>query len=207
MLDVYTTFAEEFMAVPVIRRQDRAREVRRGDAHLLHRGADAGQPRLQAGTSHHLGQNFAKAFELKFQNEAGEMARPRVEHVVGRDDAAGRRAGHDPRRRQRSGAAAASGADPGRGGADLEGQRPKEPRSWKRSKVTGNAAGRRRAPSVELDDRDNLSPGFKYHEWEMLGVPLRVELGPKDLQKGSVCLRDTPGREKSFVPMDEVAEG
>jgi len=55
---------------------------------------------------------------------------------------------------------------------------------------------------VKLDEREGVSPGFKFNDWEMRGVPLRLEIGPKDLAKGSVVLarRDRPGREgKSFV--------
>ncbi len=54
-----------------------------------------------------------------------------------------------------------------------------------------------------MDERDGMSPGFKFNDWEMRGVPLRLELGPKDVAKGSVVLarRDRPGKEgKSFVP-------
>ncbi len=56
---------------------------------------------------------------------------------------------------------------------------------------------------VKVDSRDGLTPGFKFNDWEMRGVPLRIEIGPKDVQKGTVALarRDLPGREgKSFVP-------
>jgi prolyl-tRNA synthetase len=59
--------------------------------------------------------------------------------------------------------------------------------------------------AVKLDARDNLSPGFKFNEWEMLGVPLRIELGPKDLEKGSVCCVKRLNRAKSFVPVGDVA--
>jgi prolyl-tRNA synthetase len=66
---------------------------------------------------------------------------------------------------------------------------------------------------VKVDDRDTVSPGFKFNDWEMRGVPLRIEVGPKDVAKGNVALarRDRPGREgKSFVPQaglaDQVAE-
>jgi prolyl-tRNA synthetase len=55
---------------------------------------------------------------------------------------------------------------------------------------------------IKMDDRDNVSSGFKFNDWEMRGVPVRVEIGPKDVEKGSVALarRDRPGREgKSFV--------
>jgi prolyl-tRNA synthetase len=58
--------------------------------------------------------------------------------------------------------------------------------------------------SCKLDDRDNLTPGFKYHEWELAGVPLRIELGPKDLERGSVlCVRRTD-RAKEPVALDAL---
>ncbi len=62
---------------------------------------------------------------------------------------------------------------------------------------------------VKVDERDGLTPGFKFNDWEMRGVPLRLEIGPKDVAKGSVALarRDVPGREgKSFVSQDGLAE-
>jgi prolyl-tRNA synthetase len=61
---------------------------------------------------------------------------------------------------------------------------------------------------LKMDDRDNVSSGFKFNDWEMRGVPVRVEIGPKDVEKGSVALarRDRPGREgKSFVSQDGLA--
>jgi prolyl-tRNA synthetase len=61
---------------------------------------------------------------------------------------------------------------------------------------------------IKMDDRDNVSSGFKFNDWEMRGVPVRVEIGPKDVEKGSVALarRDKPGREgKSFVSQDGLA--
>jgi prolyl-tRNA synthetase len=56
---------------------------------------------------------------------------------------------------------------------------------------------------VKLDERDGLTPGFKFNDWEMRGVPVRMEIGPKDIAKGQVVLarRDRPGKEgKTFVP-------
>jgi prolyl-tRNA synthetase len=61
---------------------------------------------------------------------------------------------------------------------------------------------------VKVDDRTEVTPGFKFNDWEMRGVPLRIEIGPKDVEKGSVALarRDRPGREgKSFVPQAGLA--
>jgi len=61
---------------------------------------------------------------------------------------------------------------------------------------------------IKMDDREGFTPGFKFNDWEMRGVPLRIEIGPKDVEKGSVALarRDMPGRAgKSFVPQDGLA--
>jgi prolyl-tRNA synthetase len=61
---------------------------------------------------------------------------------------------------------------------------------------------------VKMDEREGMSPGFKFNDWEMRGVPLRLELGPKDVAKGSVVLarRDRPGKEgKSFVPQEGLS--
>ena len=62
---------------------------------------------------------------------------------------------------------------------------------------------------TRLDDREEVTPGFKFNDWEMRGVPLRLEIGPKDVEKGSVALsrRDRPGKEgKSFIPQARLAE-
>jgi prolyl-tRNA synthetase len=59
---------------------------------------------------------------------------------------------------------------------------------------------------VHLDDRDTQQPGFKYADWEMRGVPLRLEIGPKDVEKDQCVLVRRDSREKSFVPLASVAE-
>ena len=62
---------------------------------------------------------------------------------------------------------------------------------------------------IKMDDREEVTPGFKYNDWEMRGVPLRIEVGPRDVEKGSVALarRDVPGREgKSFVPQADLTQ-
>jgi prolyl-tRNA synthetase len=56
-----------------------------------------------------------------------------------------------------------------------------------------------------LDDRDSQTPGWKFNEWELRGVPLRLEIGPKDIEKSTVVLARRDTREKSFVPMDGLA--
>ena len=59
---------------------------------------------------------------------------------------------------------------------------------------------------VHLDDRDTQQPGFKYADWEMRGVPLRLEIGPKDVEKDQCVLVRRDTREKSFVPLSSLAE-
>jgi prolyl-tRNA synthetase len=58
---------------------------------------------------------------------------------------------------------------------------------------------------VKIDDRDSQTPGWKFNEWEMRGVPLRLEIGPKDIEKSQVVLARRDTREKSFVPMEGLA--
>ncbi len=73
-------------------------------------------------------------------------------------------------------------------------------------RISGPWKGRLR---FKIDDRDQLTPGFKFNEWELKGVPLRVEVGPKDVEKGSVALarRDVPGKAgKAFVPQEGLTE-
>ena len=138
---------------------------------------------LQAGTSHNLGQNFAKAFEIQFQGRDKTRA-ARLDDVVGRVDAADRRRDHDARRRQRPDPAAArravSGGDRADPARQLAGDRAAEGAGDRRPRCV--AAGIR----VMLDDRDAYTPGWKFAEWEMRGVPLRLEIGPKDIEKAQV---------------------
>jgi prolyl-tRNA synthetase len=73
-------------------------------------------------------------------------------------------------------------------------------------RLTSEWRGRLR---FKVDDRDNVQPGYKFNEWELKGIPVRVEVGPKDVQKGTVALarRDIPGKEgKQFVPQEGLTE-
>jgi len=204
MLDIYARFCEEYMAVPVLRGRKTEAEKFAGAHHTYCIEALMQDNRaLQAGTSHNLGQNFSKAFELKFQNQEGEW-----------EFAWNTSWGVTTRL---IGALVMTHSDDN--GLILppklapvqvvivpiwKGKDPKDEILAAAKKIHGELleAGVR----VELDARDNLSPGFKFHEWELAGVPLRIELGPKDLQKGSVVCSARRDRAKSFVPMGEVVE-
>ncbi len=202
MLDVYATFAEEYMAVPVLKgvKTDKEKFAGALKTYCIEALMQDNKA-LQCGTSHDLGQNFAKAFELKFQTEAGDW-----QHAWNTSWGVSTRL---------VGAVVMAHGDDN--GLVLP------PRLapvqvavvpiWKASDPVDRILGAAREVrdrlakaglAVKLDERDNLSPGFKFNEWEMLGVPLRIELGPKDLEKGSVVAVKRPNRAKAFVPMADL---
>jgi prolyl-tRNA synthetase len=202
MLGVYATFAEDYMAIPVVRGIKTENEKFAGAMHTYCIEALMQDNKaLQSGTSHNLGQNFAKVFDLRFQAENGEW-----QHAWNTSWGVSTRL---------VGAVVMAHGDDN--GLVLP------PRIapvqvvivpiWKSGDPTEEILGaassvterlRGAGLSVELDARENLSPGFKFHEWELAGVPLRIELGPKDLAKGSVVCVKRTGREKKFVPLDEL---
>ena len=153
---------------------------------------------LQAGTSHNLGQNFAKVFDIKFQ------ARDKsVQFVYGTSWGVSTRL---------VGAVIMTHGDDG--GLILPPRiAPYQvvivpiPRgNWKETVLPKAQAIRddlvARGIRVMLDDRESQTPGWKFNEWEMRGVPLRLEIGPKDLEKSQVVLARRDTREKSSAPME-----
>ncbi|HEX8716541.1 MAG TPA: proline--tRNA ligase [Gemmatimonadaceae bacterium] len=201
MLGVYRTFMEEWMAMPVITglKTDSERfagALRTYSCEAMMQDNKA----LQAGTSHNLGQNFAKVFELTFQAENGEnqyawnTSWGVSTRLVG-------------------GLVMTHGDDKGlRVPPRLAPTEIVIVPIWKsdeeRARVLEAAAQIRTALGgarrVHVDTRDTLKPGAKYYEWELRGVPLRLELGPRDLdrQQAVVVRRDTG--EKAAVPLDEL---
>jgi prolyl-tRNA synthetase len=202
MLEVYRTFAEDYMAMPVITGQKTESEKFAGavstysiEAMMRDRKA------LQAGTSHNLGQNFAKAFDVTFQNENNE-----AEYVYATSWGVSTRLV--------GGLIMSHGDDnglilPPRVAPHQVVIIPifrEESRDQVIPVVTKlekelNAAGVR----VVVDADEKSSPGFKFNEWEMRGVPMRVELGPKDIEKNQAVIVTRHDREKTFVPLDQVA--
>jgi prolyl-tRNA synthetase len=202
MLGVYKDFAETELAMPVIDGQKTDSEKFAGaertySIEALMRDGRA----LQAGTSHNLGQNFARVFDIKFQ------ARDKsVQYVYGTSWGVSTRM---------IGAVIMTHGDDG--GLILPPRiAPYQvviipiPRgNWKETIVPKARAIRdelaARGIRVMIDDRDSQTPGWKYNEWEMRGVPLRMEIGPKDLEKSQVVVARRDTREKSFVPMDGLS--
>ena len=199
MLAVYKDFAETELAMPVMDGPKTDSEKFAGAERTYSIEAMMRDGRaLQAGTSHNLGQNFAKSYDIKFQ------ARDKsVQHVWTTSWGVSTRL---------IGAVIMTHGD--EGGLILPPRvAPYQvvmipiPRgNWKETVLPKAqeirdalvAAGVR----VMLDDRDSQTPGWKFNEWEMKGVPLRLEIGPKDLEKSTVVLARRDTREKSFVPME-----
>ncbi|MGH9759053.1 MAG: proline--tRNA ligase, partial [Candidatus Acidiferrales bacterium] len=207
MLDVYTDFAVREAAVPVIPGRKSAAERFAGADETFSIEAMMGDGKaLQAGTSHNLGQNFAKAFEIRYLDKTGVLQHcwttswglstrfvGAIIMVHGDDQGLIL----PPRLAPHQLIIVPIYKTDEEKTAVLENAR-------KLLAEIGDAGIR-----VKMDDREGMSPGFKFNDWEMRGVPLRLELGPKDVAKSSVVLarRDRPGREgKSFVAQQGIAQ-
>ena len=202
MLGVYKEFAETELAMPVLDGRKTESEKFAGAAHTYSIEALMGDGRaLQAGTSHMLGQNFAKVFDITFQ------ARDKsVQHVW--------QTSWGMTTRLIGGVIMTHGDDSGlilppRIAPHQVVIIPIPRGNWQET-VLPHAREIRDALAgagvrVLLDDRDVYTPGWKFAEWEMRGVPLRLEIGPKDIEKSHVVLVRRDGRQKLPTPMDGLA--
>lgn len=204
MLDVYATFAEEFMAMPVIKGVKTASERFAGaeDTYCIEALMQDGKA-LQAGTSHFLGQNFAKAFDVKFLNKENQL-----EYVWATSWGVSTRL---------VGALIMAHSDdeglvlPPRI-APLQvviipiykGQEQKALIDAKATEILEQLKSK--GLRVKYDDNDNNRPGWKFAEYEMKGVPVRLVLGARDLEnnKIEVARRDT--REKETINLDGISQ-
>ena len=195
MMNVYADFAENFMAIPVIKgiKTETERFAGAEETYCIEALMQDGKA-LQAGTSHFLGQNFAKAFDVKFANAEGKQ-----EHVWGTSWGVSTRL---------MGALVMTHSDDQ--GLVLPPSlapiqvvivpiyKTEEQLDAIRAEVNVlTAALRKLNISVKFDDRTTQKPGFKFAEWELKGVPVRIAVGPKDLENGTfeVARRDTLSKE------------
>ncbi len=203
MLGVYKEFLETELAMPVMDGRKTESEKFAGAAHTYSVEALMGDGRaLQAGTSHNLGQNFAKVFDITFQ------ARDRsVQHVW--------QTSWGMTTRLIGGVIMTHGDDSGlilppRIAPHQVVIVPIPRGDWRvtvlpvveRIAMTLREEGIR----VVVDDREEHKPGWKFSEWEMRGVPLRVEIGPRDVAQSQVVVARRDTREKTSVPMEGIAE-
>ena len=206
MLDVYTDLAVRDAAIPVIPGRKSAAERFAGADQTYSIEAMMGDGKaLQSGTSHNLGQNFAKAFEIRYLDKNGQL-----QHCWTTSWGLSTRF---------IGAIIMVHGDdqglilPPRLAPFQVVIVPIYKSDEERASVLENAQRLRKeligtGVRVKVDEREGMSPGFKFNDWEMRGVPFRVELGPKDVAKNSVVLarRDRPGKEgKSFAPQQGIA--
>ncbi len=201
MLEVYKRFAEDYMAMPVITGQKTESEKFAGAVNTFSIEAMMRDKKaLQAGTSHYLGQNFAKAFEVTFQNKDNK------EELVYATS-------WGVSTRLVGGLIMCHGDDKG---LILPPRvAPHQVviipifRDDTKDLVMGKVAelvSELKAVSVRVhvDDDEKASPGFKFNEWEMCGVPMRVEIGPKDIEKGQAVVVIRHSGIKHFVALDEL---
>jgi prolyl-tRNA synthetase len=195
MMNVYADFAENFMAIPVIKGIKTANERFAGaeETYCIEALMQDGKA-LQAGTSHFLGQNFAKAFDVKFASKEGKL-----EYVWGTSWGVSTRL---------MGALVMTHSDDN--GLVLPPNLApiqvvivpiyKTEEQFELIKIEADKLLielKKYNVSVKFDTRDSLSPGFKFNEWELKGVPIRIAIGPKDLENKTfeVARRDTLTKE------------
>ena len=198
ILDLYASICESLMAMPVVKGLKSESEKFAGALRTYSIEAMMGDGRaLQAGTSHNLGQNFAKAFDITFQ------ARDKsVQHVWGTSWGVTTRLvgaiimthGDD------SGLVLPPNVAPFQVVIVPIGRE-----NWRETVLPNAKAIQQQLVDagirVTLDEREER-PGWKFSEWEMRGVPLRLELGPRDIEKSQVLLARRDTREKLGVPME-----
>ncbi|MBT6745721.1 MAG: proline--tRNA ligase [Flavobacteriales bacterium] len=204
MLGVYAEFAEKWMAMPVLKGVKTESERFAGalETYCIEALMQDGKA-LQAGTSHFLGQNFAKAFDVKFADKEGKL-----EHVWATSWGVSTRL---------MGALVMSHSDDN--GLVLPPMlapiqvaivpiyRGLEQLETISSKVSGiKSSLEEKGISVKYDDRDTHKPGWKFAEYEFKGVPVRIAIGPRDIENGTVEVARRDTLEKKIVSMDEVID-
>ncbi|KAM7499691.1 hypothetical protein LguiA_024105 [Lonicera macranthoides] len=195
MIDVYTKFAYEEAAMPVIAGRKSRVETFAGASMTYTIEAMMGDCKaLQAGTSHNLGQNFSRAFGTQFTNETGER-----QHVWQTSWAISTRF--------IGGIIMTHGDDIGLmlppRLAPIQvvivpiWKKPDEKMGVLNATLSVKDILQSAGFKVKIDDSDQRTPGWKFNFWEMKGVPLRIEIGPRDVSSGSVVIsrRDIPGKQ------------
>jgi prolyl-tRNA synthetase len=200
MLGVYRSFYEEMLAVPVVSGRKSESEKFAGALRTYSVEALMGDGKaLQGATSHNLGQHFATAYGIEYLDRSQERAKPWSTSWGASTRMIG---GLIMTHGDESGLVLPPKVAPyqvvivpipPRKGDWSEAVLPKSRETLARLRAAGIRA--------HLDDRDTQQPGFKYSDWEMRGVPLRLELGPKDIEKDQCVLVRRDTREKAFTPL------
>lgn len=197
ILNMYSRLCEDMLAMPVVMGKKTEKEKFAGadDTYTIESLMHDGKA-LQAGTSHYLGQNFSKAFAIQFSDRNGKLEYPHyttwavTTRLIGaiimvHGDDSGLKL---PPRIAPTQAVIIPVAQ------------HKEGVLEKAKELKERLA---KVVRVKLDDSDKM-PGWKYSEYEMKGIPLRIEIGPKDIEKNQAVLVRRDNREKTIVSLDEI---
>jgi len=202
MVNVYKRFAEQYLAMPVVAGRKTDQEKFAGALHTycIEAMMQDGKA-LQAGTSHHLGQNFAKAFDVQFQNANAEL-----QYVYASSWGVSTRL---------IGGMIMTHSDDN--GLVIPPKLAPLPvvfvPIWRNDEQMAQVVGRAREITrdwdvlfYKIDDRDQYKPGFKFAEWEVRGVPIRIEIGPRDCENNEVVVVRRDTGEKITMPMEGLRE-
>ena len=200
MLNIYQEVIEELLAIPVLKGKKTKKEQFAGavDTYTVETLMQDGRA-LQAGTSHYFGQNFTKPFDIKFQNKEGkeEYAYQTSWGISTRLIGAVIMAHGDNRGLKLPPKVAPIQA------VIVPVALHKEGVLEKANEIFSSLKDDYR---VELDDRDNYSNGYKFNDWEMRGVPVRIEIGPRDIEAGVAVLVRRDTSEKVTVNLNNLHE-
>ncbi len=203
MINIYADFAERFMAIPVVRgvKTENERFAGAEDTYCIEGLMQDGKA-LQMGTSHFLGQNFAKAFDVKYTTKEGKS-----ELVWASSWGVSTRL---------MGALVMTHSDdeglilpPNLAPIQVvivpiyRGEEQLKIISEKALEI--KASLEKLGISVKFDDRDTHKPGWKFAEWELKGVPVRIAMGPRDLENGTVEVARRDTKEKEVLQMEDIA--
>ncbi len=200
MLDIYADVIENLLAIPVLKGQKTPKEQFAGaDSTYTVETLMVDGRALQAGTSHYFGQNFTKPFEIKFQNREGkeEYAYQTSWGISTRLIGAVIMAHGDNRGLKLPPKVAPIQA------VIVPIAQHKEGVLEKVTEIYNDLNKKFR---MKLDDRDNYSTGFKFNDWEMRGVPVRIEIGPRDLENNQAVLVRRDSGEKEVVELAKLEE-
>ena len=201
---LYADFAENFMAIPVVQglKSESERFAGAEETYCIEALMQDGKA-LQAGTSHFLGQNFAKAFDVKFATQSGGL-----EYVWASSWGVSTRL---------MGALIMTHSDdnglvlpPNLAPIQLvivpiyKGHEQLQSISSVADKIKKELT--KAGISVKYDDRDNFKPGYKFNDYELKGVPLRIAIGPRDIEKKVVELARRDTLEKKIVPLEGLVD-
>jgi prolyl-tRNA synthetase len=206
MLEVYRGFVEDFLAIPlVVGRKSAAERFPGAEETYTIEGLMGDGRALQCGTSHFLGQNFARAFDIRFLDETNQMQHPWQTSwgvstrllgaliMVHGDD---------------QGLRLPPTVAPTQAVIVPIWRKPAEAETVLAAARSARDQLERSGVRVRLDEREGLTPGFKFNDWEMRGVPVRIEIGPRDVASGEAVMarRDRRGPDaKQKAPLAELA--